>query len=692
MGKMRCLTFFERSNLTKITPAQIEFRQNGTPVSQSFDDIYFSQEDGLTESIEVFQQGNQLFERWQTCEKSVFTIAETGFGTGLNFLALCQSFSQFVAQNPTHKLKRLHFISFEKFPLTKAALQQALASWPSLHTWSQALIENYPYLIAGPHRILLNENIQLDLWLGDVQDSLQQMQDHKLYQVKKPPYFGEQAERKKIGQGFVDAWFLDGFAPSKNPDMWQQSLFEHMARLSSNNGSFSTFTAAGFVRRGLISAGFDVKKVAGFGRKRERIQGQLTQKNQLNPPSRQAVAVIGGGIAAICTALQLVKRDVPVDLYFEKAANGASGNQQGAIYPLLQNEHNNLIEIYIKGFYFAKQFYQNYLNLFDFPLQWCGVAQLNFSKIIAERQQAITNNPYFPTDLVRAVSAEELSKLAGIKLDVDGMYYPSGGWMSPKLFVQAAIEYLTEHNQCRVYPQHKLLDLTYSGEHPSWQLNFLCADKSATTNSYTKVVLATGHQLEQFAVTEHVVIEALRGQVSHLTATAEMAKLKTVLCHKGYLTPNWQGEYCIGATFSRDLNLTSNISSDNLTNVQQQQHFLPNQADSFAVQHIVSERAAIRAASLDHIPLMGEVLSTTELKYCHAKKHRQRPEELTAEQQYKGLYLLSGLGSRGLTTAPLLAETLAATINNEGLPLSHKMFEALNPNRFFYRGINRGLV
>ncbi|EWH10001.1 bifunctional tRNA (mnm(5)s(2)U34)-methyltransferase/FAD-dependent cmnm(5)s(2)U34 oxidoreductase [Catenovulum agarivorans DS-2] len=679
--------------MTKITTAQIEFRENGTPVSQSFDDIYFSREDGLTESIEVFQQGNRLLTRWQACEKSVFTIAETGFGTGLNFLAVCQSFSQFIQQNPTHKLKRLHFISFEKYPLEKQSLRQALANWPSLAQWSEPLLNQYPYLVAGPHRLQLSANIQLDLWIGDVQDSLQQMQTTKLYQVVKPPYFGEQVSRKPIGQGFVDAWFLDGFAPSKNPDMWQQGLFEHMARLSSAHGSFSTFTAAGFVRRGLIAAGFKVDKVAGFGRKRERIQGYLNQTSAKPAPAKTSnIAVIGGGIAAICTAMQLLKRDLTVDLYYQQPASGASGNQQGAIYPLLQNDHNNLIEVYLKGFYYAKQFYQNCLNLFDFPLEWCGVAQLNFSKLIAERQQAITSNPYFPAELVKAVDKQTLSKLSGIQLDTGGMYYPDGGWISPKHFVEGALDYLHKQTHVNIWPQHQLVELTYQGDNRSWQLDFQLDNNAKIRKNYDKVVLATGHQLAQFNACEHVAIEALRGQVSHLTATTEMANLKTVLCHKGYITPNWLGEYCIGATFSRDLDLTSNVKVDNHTNVVQQQKFLPNQADNFSVQRIVGQRAAIRAASLDHIPIMGEVLSTAELKYYHAKKNRQRPPELTPQQQYSGLYLLSGLGSRGLTTAPLLAETLAATIANEGLPLSHKVFEALNPNRFFYRGIKRGLV
>lgn len=224
--------------LPSITPAMVAWEENGTPVSTRYGDVYFSRESGLDETEHVFLSGNRLSERFATANQ--FTIAETGFGTGLNFLAACLLFES-VAKPDAH----LHFLSIEKHPLTRADMKLALSYFPEVSSYAEALLHHYPPPIPGLHRIHIGDHIHLTLAYGDSIDMF------PLLNTK------------------VDAWFLDGFAPAKNPDMWQEEMFTHLARLSHKGTTAATFSVAGSVQRGLKEAGFSVEKVKGFGRKRE---------------------------------------------------------------------------------------------------------------------------------------------------------------------------------------------------------------------------------------------------------------------------------------------------------------------------------------------------------------------------------------------------------------------------------------
>lgn len=241
-------------NHTSIQGASLSWNQQGTPVSQQFDDVYFSNQDGLAETRHVFLQGNGLPQRWREPGRPDFTVAETGFGTGLNFLTLWQAHQAFRRAHPDQGPPRLHFISFEKYPLCRDDLRAAHAAWPELAELSEQLYAVWPDALPGCHRLHPAPHITLDLWFGDVNALLPQLPDGL--------------------HGHVDAWFLDGFAPAKNPDMWTQALFDTMLRLARPGATFATFTAAGFVRRGLIQAGFEVSKVKGFGQKRECLAGR----------------------------------------------------------------------------------------------------------------------------------------------------------------------------------------------------------------------------------------------------------------------------------------------------------------------------------------------------------------------------------------------------------------------------------
>lgn len=243
--------------ITKISPAKLSWKSDGTPFSHEFTDIYFSSGEGLTESQYVFLKQNKLPERWLSWDLPSFYIGETGFGTGLNLLVLWQAFKEFRQQNPNHILKQLFFISFEKSPLKADDLLKSHSIWPSLHNAADELATKYPEPTLGKHTFSLdNEGIIVELWFGDINKTIHQMKNNFNH--------------------LIDCWFLDGFAPSKNPDMWQISLFNQLAALAAPNCHLATFTAAGVVRRGLIKAGFKIKKSTGFGRKREMLVGTFT--------------------------------------------------------------------------------------------------------------------------------------------------------------------------------------------------------------------------------------------------------------------------------------------------------------------------------------------------------------------------------------------------------------------------------
>lgn len=230
----------------KINHAILEWRDN-QPYASSFQDVYFSSDNGLAETDYVFLQGNHLSERWLSLKTSTFTIIETGFGTGLNFLCAVQ---RWLEHAPTNAV--LHFYSIEKYPLTLEHMRQALLYWPQLNAISQPFLTQYEHFLSSLSTMtLFNERVKLYLLIGDVSEQLEQVQQQ------------------------ADAWFLDGFAPSKNPEMWQTTLFTQMASLSNRDTTLATFTSAGDVRRGLLAAGFAVNKRAGFGKKREMLHGQF---------------------------------------------------------------------------------------------------------------------------------------------------------------------------------------------------------------------------------------------------------------------------------------------------------------------------------------------------------------------------------------------------------------------------------
>ncbi|MBY6063511.1 bifunctional tRNA (5-methylaminomethyl-2-thiouridine)(34)-methyltransferase MnmD/FAD-dependent 5-carboxymethylaminomethyl-2-thiouridine(34) oxidoreductase MnmC [Pseudidiomarina sediminum] len=607
--------------MTDSLHAQIQFNEFGLPVATAFDDIYFTNENGLAESQYVFLQHNDLPERWQTHPQSTFVIAESGFGTGLNLLATWQLFLEHAPEHLS-----LHFISFEKFPLQHDDLRRALAAFPQLKTLADELIAAYPSAEPGCHRrILAQGRITLDIWVGDILTQL-------------PLWLPHAQER-------VNAWYLDGFAPDKNPDMWQQPLYDAMASSAAAGCTFATFTAAGAVRRGLQQAGFAVTKVKGFGRKREMLRGTFPSNTPPEGPNHTTpITVVGGGIAAACTAVELQRAGYQVEVLTPGIADAASGNPQGAVYPLLHAQRSPLAEFFSVAFGYATHFYQQHTPAHWFP---SGVVQLAYNEARQQRYQKVSaavvdGGPGYDATTVQALDAAATQQLWPALPPYPSLYYPQGGWLRPGAVVQQLLHGVAQHSCAPL----EAIEACPEG----WLLR--TEDGQAIRRE--RVVLACGAGLKQLLQPFSLALQNVRGQVTQVSASKTSATCPLVVCYKGYFTPVDQGQHCVGATYARDdedLQARATDTAENLANL------IDNLAPATWPTDLTAcaDRVALRNTTRDHLPIVGALANN--------------------------LWVIGGLGSRGFTAAPLAASALVATLAQTPLPLSANLWQRLQPQR-----------
>jgi tRNA 5-methylaminomethyl-2-thiouridine biosynthesis bifunctional protein len=694
----------------KISNANIAFNAKGTPVATDFDDLYFCDKGGIQETQYVFIQGNHLSERWIASAHPSFNIGETGFGTGLNFLVAVQEFINFRVKNPTSKLTQLYFFSTEKYPLSKSDLTQALALWPELASLSESLVEHYPMPLPGLHRIhLFNNQVVLDLWLGDATEGLTHAHAHS--------------------EGRIDAWFLDGFAPRKNESMWQPALFQQIKRLSRNEATFATFTAASIVKQVLRDAGFALQIHKGFDKKREMLRGGISAEKNEQPISKQApiyyrhpptmatqstsqqhIAIIGGGIAAAICALKLIRAGKKVSLFCadKSLAEGASGNEQAGFYPQLNAEAGIASQIHAHSFLYARQFYDQLLfEGYWFQHQWCGVLQLCFNDNVATRYQNMMRNQTWPRSLVDWVEPEQASCIANLHISSPSLHLPLGGWLSPPDLVNACIS-AARQGDFNLHLNHRLVSTVQIDEQLQTQLIFEHDDNNIESSVDTKadiVVLACGAESHLLTGVD-LPFRMTRGQVERIPTNTSLSQLNTVLCHKGYMTPAHTNHHAMGSTYVKNDMNTEYRENEATLNLNMHQEALngASWSDKLALNTAVSGddsnpvlvdndlrgRAAIRCSLPDHLPVVGAFPLIEKQKTELSELYKAKADSYYPIPSVQpNVYLLTGLGSRGLTTAPLMAEILVSQLCSAPLPLDNRLLNALNPNRFIIRDLIR---
>jgi len=653
--------------MSDVHNAQLDWDEHGQPLSRSYGDVYFSRANGLEETRHVFLAHNRIIERCQALPAGGrLVIGETGFGTGLNFLCAWQAFAEHAPHNA-----RLHFVSVEKFPLTQADLQRALALWPELTPYAEQLLAQYRAMHPGFQRLLLDGGrVVLTLMIGDVLECLPQL-DAK-----------------------VDAWFLDGFAPSKNPEMWTDTLFAELARLSAPGATLATFTSAGFVRRGLIAAGFAVVRVKGFGHKREMLAGPFQDEQMqrsvpwfahpvLPTGERQAV-VIGAGLAGCATAASLAARGWRVTVLerHDDVAREASGNPQGVLYLKLSAHGTTLSRLIVAGFGHTRRLLESLQRGTDWDA--CGVLQLAFDAKEAERQAKLA--AAFPDDLLHALLQTEAEEHAGIGLPAGGLFYPDAGWVHPP----ALCRQLVQHPLIELRPYQEALSL--SRQDDRW-----CVEGQNSVLAEAPVlVLACAAEISRLLPDANLPLKRIRGQISRLPASEASRALLTVVCAEGYVAPPRGGEHTLGASFDFHSDDLAPSVAEHASNLELLREISTDLAERLDVQTLdpatLQGRAAFRCTSPDYLPLVGPLAEQQTFNEAYAvlaKDARQVPE--TPCPWLPGLYINSGHGSRGLITAPLSGELIAAWLDDEPLPVPRDVAEASHPNRFMLRTLIRGI-
>ena len=657
--------------MNPVTHAQLDWDDQGRPRSRVFDDVYFSDKSGLEETRYVFLEQNRLQERFAALPVGGrLVIGETGFGTGLNFLCAWQLFEQHAVAGA-----HLHFVSVEKYPLSRADLQRALALLPELQPLAAQLLAQYIAIHQGFQRLVLdNGRVTLTLLIGDALEQLPQL------------------------VALVDAWFLVGFAPAKNPEMWTAELFAELARLAAPGSTISTFTSTGWVRRLINAAGFKMKRTPGIGPKWEILRGEFlgwpadapapsAAKPWFARPAALAgerhALVIGGGLAGCATASSLAARGWQVSLLERHAslAQEASGNPQGVLYLKLSAHGTALSQLIVAGFSHTRRLLEHLHRGVDWD--GCGVLQLAFNAKEAERQAQLAHA--FAPDLLHLLDRDQAQQQAGIRLAQGGLFFPEGGWVHPP----ALCQWQAAHPLIKVLTHHEALELHRVDD--QWQAR----DGDRVLASATVVVLAGAADIKRFALSADLPLKRIRGQITRLAQTTASAALATVVCAEGYVAPARCGEHTLGASFDFNNDDLTPTVAEHTGNLAMLREISEDLVQRLGANQLVPEqlegRAAFRCTSPDYLPIVGPLADTEAFQRTYAvlsKDARQVPD--IPCPWLPGVYINSGHGSRGLITAPLCGELLAAWLNDEPLPVPASVAEACHPNRFALRALVRG--
>ena len=629
-----------------------EFRGNKHLFSLKYNDVYWSLDGGWAEKKYVFLDSVGISERW--IEKEVFSILELGFGGGINFLATRQKWREFKSCK-----KKLNYISIEQSPLPLTTLKNLYNNLEIDSNLYDDFLSKYISIEKGNHTLSFpSDSLDLYLEIGNVLQILKNLNIE------------------------VDVLFLDGFSPSKNPDMWSLEIFQELFRICKTDGVFTTYSTASMVKENAISAGFGIEKIKGFGRKKWMLHGiknDYTKKvirnpyfslQNLNRSTNIHAIVVGGGLAGTAIARALSEKGNKVTLIERESqlAKKTSGNPAGIINPNITVDVSSISKIELNAYFHLQRVLNEYKNDPNFKFGSNGVF-LSSSDTDFERQIRGIKNHSLSSEIIFPHTEKDFKK--------EGYLLPNAGWIDPVTLCTTNINYQLE-NKIEIIFNSNVLQI--KKEDNQWKVS---DDKG---NEYKSDILVIANSVDsnQFDLTNWLPIRKFRGQIIYLTKDIFPYTLNHVyILDDCYLIP--QKDYTIlGATYEKDgTNLEISLEDtkkliDRITN---------NFSISTDVQlESIQGRVGIRVTTPDHLPIIGPVPDIDFFnKEYHDLSKGGNGIGLKSASYLNGLYLFTGFGSKGILLTNYLAEVLAKMIGKEYTGLPNEVLESILTSRFVVR-------
>lgn len=618
------------SHYEPLVPARLAFDPRGIPMNPDFGDIYHPEAGALEQAEGVFLQGNGLPRRWRG--KRAFTVCETGFGLGHNFLALWRSW-----RSDPQRSARLHFISFEAHPFSRQDLARLLARLPAAEkALAIQLVDAWPPLLPGMHRLEFEKGaLTLTLAFGSVLRLARQ-----------------------VSAG-VDAFFLDGFAPRVNPDMWSRPLFGQLARLANPDATAATWCCAGEMRRALRDAGFLVSKVQGFGSKREMTVASLRAgMGRKAPPggADDSVLVVGGGLAGagVAQALALRGRTVTVlDPVFQDGLGGSHrGHLAAGLSPVISPDDDIRARLSRAGVLRALQRWQGLQG--DARPRPCGTLERAGDPEDAARRRLALDALRFPEDWVRWLDAAQASERVGLPLPSGGLWFEQGQLVQPVPLLEALLSLPGVYCKARSAASLRRND---SGPWAAFDVHgreIASADNIVLANAAQAAMLLAGIP-DLSLLNKLASIHRLAGQVAYFSGGAA-ADARAIVSGDGYWLPAVRGQCTGGSTYVPGA-AASTVTEQGrrevagklsgLLNLAPEQLGAPPRPDA--------GWAGWRAAVSDRLPVIGSI------------------------DGVPGLWLACAYGSRGLSWSALAGDIIAARLCDEPIPLERELLRKIGP-------------
>jgi tRNA 5-methylaminomethyl-2-thiouridine biosynthesis bifunctional protein len=629
--------------------------EHAPPSAPLYGDVYHPHQGALEQARHIFLRGSGLPERWRG--RTQFTVVETGFGLGNSFLATWQAWL-----SDAERCEHLHFVSLEKHPLTGRDLQRAHAQSP-VRGLADQLVAAWPPLTPNLH-VLNFEGGRVRLVLG----------------------FGDATVLSREVVAQADAFFLDGFAPARNEAMWSPPLLKALGRLAAPEATAATWSAARTVKDGLAQAGFEVHGTPGGGAKRDitlaRYAPRMPAKSapsRLPMPERPTQAlIIGGGLAGAATARALMQRGIActvIDREPQPAAQ-ASGNPAGLFHGTLSADDGPHARWHRAASFWAARTVREAVAR-GVPGAADGFLRLE-NQLDVPAMQALLNAQALPPSYVQALSSDQASEQCGVPLRHNAWLYPEGGWVDPRALV---VHWLAKATWIGGVAVERLVKA-------GTQWRVLDAQGHCIAQA-PLVVLANAHDALRLAGLPRNALQSRRGQLSWWKPPPSPVQAEPVeagpfdklranglaphipIASGGYVLRLTDGTVVMGATNQANDADATVRASDHAHNVARAARLLDAApVPDGAAMH---GRVAWRAVARDRLPLIGPAPDT------QAPAPRRQGVHLVPRQS--GLWLHTGLGSRGITTAALGGELIAAQVLGEPWPLEADLADALDPAR-----------